>query len=153
MIGGYWSGREGAFGDEDKPGGGRPDIIAQQGGWMATRAQILRMNNEKLCMGSFIPPFDEPMYRKDGQESFNVEFWSGGYQLFTGVRGGCNMQRIISLHPDYLSNHFIYHVANNKQRQLNRERMLRADDLFGQLNTVRKAAEKAMVKELESKRI
>jgi hypothetical protein len=33
MIGGYWSGRDGAFGDEEKPSGGRPDIIAQQGGW------------------------------------------------------------------------------------------------------------------------
>jgi len=145
-VGGYWSGREGAFGDEDKPSGGRPDIIAQQGGWMATRSQILRMNNDELCMGSFVPPFDSPMYHKDGQESMNVEFWSGGYQFFTGVRGGCNMQRIISVHPDYFSNHFLYHVANNKQRQLNQERMLRADTLFAQLNTVRKAAERALVK-------
>lgn len=146
-MGGYWSGREGAFGDEEKPSGGRPDIIAQQGGWMATRAQILRMNNDDICMGSFVPPFDPPMYRKDGQESFNVEFWSGGYQFFTGVRGGCNMQRIISVHPDYFGNHFLYHVANNKQRQLSQERMLRADNLFAQLNTVRKTAEKALIKE------
>lgn len=149
LIGGYWSGRDGAFGAEPKPGGGQPDIIAQQGGWMATRSQLLRMNNEKLCMGSFVPPFDEPMYKKDGQESMNVEFWSGGYQLFTGVRGGCNMQRVISLHPDYFSSHFIYHVANNKQKQLSRERMLRADNLFGQFNTVRKSAEKALLKESE----
>ena len=98
-------------------------------------------------MGSFVPPFDPPMYHKDGQESFNVEFWSGGYQFFTGVRGGCNMQRIISVHPDYFGNHFLYHVANNKQRQLNQERMLRADNLFAQLNTVRKAAKKALIKE------
>jgi hypothetical protein len=151
-IGGYWSGREGAFGDEEKPSGGRPDIIAQQGGWMATRSQLLRMNNEDLCMGSFVPPFDEPMYRLDGQESFNVEFWSGGYQFFTGVRGGCNMQRLFSLHPDYISNHFIYHVANNKQKQLNQERMLRADNLLGQLNTVRKAAERALLKETGARR-
>ena len=151
-IGGYWSGREGAFGDEEKPSGGRPDIIAQQGGWMATKSQILRMNNDDICMGSFVPPFDPPMYRKDGQESFNVEFWSGGYQFFTGVRGGCNMQRIISVHPDYFSNHFLYHVANNKQRQLSRERMLRADNLFAQLNTVRKAAEKALIKETATRR-
>lgn len=145
MVGGYWSGRDGAFGNEEKPSGGRPDIIAQQGGWMATRSQILRMNNE-LCMGRFVPPFDEPMYKKDGQESFNVEFWSGGYQFFTGVRGGCNMQRIVSLHPDHFSSHFIYHVANNKQRQLNQARMVRADNFFAQLNTVRKTAEKALPK-------
>ena len=149
MIGGYWSGRDGAFGDEEMPSGGRPDIIAQQGGWMATRSQILRMN-EKLCMGSFVPPFDEPMYKKDGQESFNVEFWSGGYQFFTGVRGGCNMQRIVSLHPDHFSKHFVYHVANNKQRQLNQERMLRADNFLAQLNTVRKTAEKALPKDLQT---
>jgi hypothetical protein len=147
MIGGYWSGRDGAFGDEEKPSGGRPDIIAQQGGWMATRSQILRMN-EKLCMGRFLPPFDEPMYKKDGQESFNVEFWSGGYQFFTGVRGGCNMQRVVSLHPEHFSKHFIYHVANNKQKQLNQARMLRADNFLAQLNTVRKTAEKALPKNL-----
>ena len=57
------------------------------------------------------------------------------------------MQRIISLHPDHYSSHFIYHVANNKQKQLNRERMLRADNLFAQLNTVRKTAEKALIKD------
>jgi hypothetical protein len=151
LIGGYWSGRDGAFGDEEKPGGGQPDVVAQQGGWMLTRSQIIRMN-EKLCMGSFLPPFDEPMYRQDGQESFNVEYWSGSYQIFTGVRGGCNMQRIISLHPDYFSSHFLYHVANNKQKQLNQERMLRADNLLAQFNTVRKSAEKALLLETQGRR-
>ena len=73
----------------------------------------------------------------------NVEFYSGGYQFFTGVLGGCNMQRVISMHPDHFSKHFIYHVANNKQRQLSSQRMVRADHLFGQLNTVKKRAEKA----------
>jgi len=52
------------------------------------------------------------------------------------------MQRVISMHPDHFSKHLIYHVANNKQRQLVQERMVRADHLFGQLNHVRKAAEK-----------
>lgn len=138
MLGGYWSGRQGAFGDEEKPSGGRPDIIAQQGGYMVTREQIMRLNN--LCQGNFLPPFDEPIYKMDGQGGMNVEFWSGGYQFFTGVRGGCNMQRIMSLDPDKYSRHFIYHVANNKQKQLHRERMLRADTLMGQINTVVKMA-------------
>lgn len=142
LMGGYWSGRDGAFGDEAKPSPGMPDLIAQQGGWMATREQIMRLHTG-LCQGAFVPPYDEPIYRADGQESMNVEFYSGGYQFFTGVLGGCNMQRIVSMHPDHFSMHFIYHVANNKQRQLASKRMVRADDLFGQLNTVKKRAEQA----------
>jgi hypothetical protein len=150
LLGGYWSGREGAFGSEERPSGGSPEMLAQQGGWMATRDQIARLNSG-LCMGTFLPPFDNPIYNLDGQESMNVEFWSGGYQFFTGVRGGCNMQRLISMHPDHFSKHLIYHVANNKQRQLARQRMLRADHLFGQLNTVRKQAIKAKTA-IEAKR-
>jgi hypothetical protein len=142
LLGGYWSGRDGAFGDEIKPSPGMPDLIAQQGGWMATREQIMRLHTG-LCQGAFVPPYDEPIYRRDGQESMNVEFYSGGYQFFTGVLGGCNMQRIVSMHPDHFSKHFIYHVANNKQRQLAARRMVRADSLFGQLNTLKKRAEKA----------
>lgn len=91
------------------------------------------------------------MYRQDGQESMNVEFWSGGYQLFTGVLGGCNMQRVISLKPDDFSKHFLYHVANNKQKQLARQRMLRADHLWAQLNSVKKSAEKEKAKILKQK--
>jgi len=150
MIGGYWSGREGAFGDFPRPSGGPPTLIAQQGGWMATRDQIIRMNSG-LCMGSFLPPFDNPIYKEDGQQSMNVEFWSGSYQIFTGVRGGCNMQRLISMHPDHFSNHLLYHVANNKQRQLSQDRMVRVDHLYGQLNTVRKQAIKAKENVIKSK--
>jgi len=144
-IGGYWSGRNGEFGDIPKPSGGQPDLIAQQGGWLATREQIIRLDQE-LCMGRFLPPFDPPKYFDDGQESFNVEFWSGGYQHFTGVKNGCNMQRLIRFDPELFSKHLIYHVANNKQKQLTRQRMLRADNLFAQLNTVRKKAMKAKAK-------
>ena len=147
LVGGYWSGRTGAFGDPatNKPSPGMPDLIAQQGGWMATKEQIFRMHTGDVCQGTFLPPFDGPVYRRDGQESMNVEFWSGGYQFFTGVKGGCNMQRVVSLrHPNDFGKHLIYHVANNKQRQLARKRMLRAEHLLGQLNTVRKRAEAAM---------
>ena len=151
LLGGYWSGREGAFGkDEPRPSGGAPNLIAQQGGWMLTRDQIFRMN-DGLCAGSFLPPFDQPIYHSDGQESMNVEFWSGSYQIFTGVRGGCNMQRIMSIHPDHFSKHLIYHVSNNKQRQLEQSRMVRADHLFGQLNTVKKMAQRAMQASIQSK--
>eukprot|EP00541_Cyclophora_tenuis_P018780 CAMPEP_0116546170 /NCGR_PEP_ID=MMETSP0397-20121206/3078_1 /TAXON_ID=216820 /ORGANISM="Cyclophora tenuis, Strain ECT3854" /LENGTH=273 /DNA_ID=CAMNT_0004070571 /DNA_START=1 /DNA_END=822 /DNA_ORIENTATION=- len=142
LIGSYWSGRDGAFGDIPRPSGGVPDLIAQQGGWMATREQIIRLDQE-LCQGKFLPPFDPPDYYEDGQQSMNVEYWSGGYQFFTGVRGGCNMQRVVSMKPEHFSKHLIYHVANNKQKQLASSRMLRADNLFGQMITVLKAAQKA----------
>lgn len=141
LIGSYWSGRDGAF-DNKFPTGGVPDLIAQQGGWMATRDQILRLDQE-LCQGKFLPPFDPPDYYEDGQQSMNVEYWSGSYQFFTGVRGGCNMQRVVSMKPEHFSKHLIYHVANNKQKQLHTERMLRADNLYGQMVGVLKAALKA----------
>ena len=56
------------------------------------------------------------------------------------------MQRIISMKPDHFSKHLIYHVANNKQKQLAQNRMVRADHLFGQLNTVQKMAIRAKQK-------
>jgi hypothetical protein len=50
------------------------------------------------------------------------------------------MMRIVSMKPEHFSNHFVYHVANNKQKQLSRQRMVRVDHLWAQLNSVRKAA-------------
>jgi hypothetical protein len=141
-IGGYWSGREGAFGDEKRPSGGEPRLVAQQGGWMATKEQLIRMHN-KLCLAEFLPPFDRIAGGNDGLDPHNVEFWSGSYQFFTGAGNHCNMQRIISLHPDHFSKHLLYHTANNKQKQLTQRRMLRADQLFGQLNKVKMMAEQA----------
>jgi hypothetical protein len=85
--------------------------------------------------------------------SFCIGSWSGGYQLFTGVKGGCNMMRVVSLHPEDFSKHFIYHVANNKQKQLTRRRMVRADHLWAQLNSVKKAAEKEKARLLQSGKI
>lgn len=146
QVGGYWSGREGAFGQEPRPSGGVPTLIAQQGGWMLTRKQIARMHND-LCLDSFLPPFNPPTFGGDGQNPMNVEFWSGSYQIFTGVKGGCNMQRVMSMHPDHFSKHLIYHVANNKQRQLDQERMVRADHLFGQLHAVQQMAIRAKEKQ------
>jgi hypothetical protein len=141
-IGGYWSGREGAFGDEKRPSGGEPKLVAQQGGWMATQEQLIRMNN-KLCLAEFLPPFDKIAGDNDGLDPHNVEFWSGSYQYYTGAGNHCNMQRIISMNPDHFSKHLLYHTANNKQKQLAQRRMLRANDLFGQLNKVRKMAEQS----------
>ncbi|KAG7371151.1 hypothetical protein IV203_019721 [Nitzschia inconspicua] len=143
-IGGYWSGRGGSFGDEKRPSGGEPKLVAQQGGWMATKEQLVRMNGQ-LCLAEFLPPFDRIAGGNDGLDPHNVEFWSGSYQFFTGAGNHCNMQRIISINPDHFSKHLLYHTANNKQKQLGQWRMLRADQLFGQLNSVKKMAEKAKV--------
>jgi hypothetical protein len=55
------------------------------------------------------------------------------------------MVRVVSMNPEHFSKHFIYHVANNKQKQLSQARMVRADHLWAQLNTVKKAAERASV--------
>mmetsp|Transcript_24909 Transcript_24909/g.27855 ORF Transcript_24909/g.27855 Transcript_24909/m.27855 type:complete len:110 (-) Transcript_24909:171-500(-) len=105
---------------------------------MATKEQLIRMNN-KLCRGNFLPPFNKMgISDYDDLGPHTVEFWSGSYQFFTGGRNHCNMQRIISMNPDHFSNHLLYHTANNKQKEI---RMVRMNDLFGQLNHVRKIVE------------
>jgi hypothetical protein len=83
LISSFWSGQISQNGIwKVKPSPGQPDLIAQQGGWMATKEQIVRLNHPtkdkeypQLCQGSFLPPFDAPIYRKDGQESMNVELY------------------------------------------------------------------------------
>lgn len=78
----------------------------------------------------------------------NVEWYSGAMQLST-VRHACNMQRIILLDPVNFSKSLIYHTANNKQKQLRDqgkgEWFVKANTLLGQLNTIRKLAEKEMM--------
>jgi len=144
FIGGYWSGRQGDFGDEPKPTPGMPQLIAQQGGWMATRQQLIHIEEEQ-CGHRFFPPFEDQMHQ-NGLTLNNVEFWSGGYQLYSGVRAGCNMQRVISLHPDHFSNHLLYHTANNKQQQ-KAGWLVKADHFFGQLNTIVNMAQQDMHKQ------
>jgi hypothetical protein len=115
-----------------------------EGGWMATRRQIWEWHT-KLCPGGFLPPYYAPHYRMDGLDLRNVEYWSGGLNLFTHQHA-CNLQRIIPINPYDFSRHLIYHTANNKQRQLKskRKHFTKVDTLLGQLNTVRYNAEKAL---------
>jgi hypothetical protein len=82
---------------------------------------------------------------QDGLDPRNVEYWSGGLNLFT-PRHACNMQRLVSLDPDEFSKQLIYHSANNKQRQLTwrRKSFVKINDLFGELLTVAKDAEEKM---------
>lgn len=62
---------------------GDPRLFAQQGGWIATKEQLIRMNN-KLCRRSVLPPFTNmgnyKMGTPDPHDDFgphNVEFWVG----------------------------------------------------------------------------
>jgi len=142
FVGGYWSGRDGIFGPKWKPDGYEPKYFGQQGGWMATREQIIRIHHEE-CAPGFFPPFHSPAFKEDGLIYQSVEFWSGGIQLFSGRKAGCNMQRVISLHPDHFSKHFLYHTANNKQNML-RDRVVKVDHFYGQVNSIAKAAHKTM---------
>lgn len=138
FIGGYWSGNLGLYGNMEKPGAGDPQLIAQQGGWIATRKQLLEMHLNH-CPSGFFPPY-ENTFHQDGLTLNNVEFWSGGFSIFSGTRSGCNMQRIVSLNPDHFSHHLLYHTANNKQKSLDNNRLLKANNFMGQLNTIVKRA-------------
>ena len=71
VIGDYWSGRDGEFGDLRRPRGPQMRYASNQGGWMATRDQIVEWHTE-ICLGGFLPPFDEPHYRFDGLDMRNV---------------------------------------------------------------------------------
>lgn len=148
-TGGYWSGNNGVFGP-DRPGSGDPQLIAQQGGWMLTREQLIEMHNNH-CAHGFFPPYEDPNnggnYNQDGLTLNNVEFWSGGFSIFSGTRAGCNMQRVINLDPDHFSKHFLYHTANNKQKTLQNFRLLKANNFLGQINSVVKDAKKSMKEE------
>ena len=149
VIGDYWSNRNFTYWDRKDKKGRRPapqefKFINNQGGWMATRQQLWEWHTE-ICPGGFLPPYDQPHYRYDGLDMRNVEWYSGGMQLST-VRHACNMQRIMVIdNPTNFSKSLIYHSANNKQRQLagkREETFTKANTLLGQLNTIRKQAQK-----------
>jgi len=132
------------FGKTHRPSPGSFNHMNNEGGWMGTRQQIWEWHTD-ICLGGFLPPFDSPHYNFDGLDPRNVEFWSGGLNLFT-ARHACNMQRLVSLDPDNFARHLIYHSANNKQRQLSvkKNAFIKINDLYGQLLTVSKDAENKM---------
>jgi hypothetical protein len=117
-------------------------LIAQSAGWMASRQEILDLN--RMCRGGFLPPFEGKHMPQDGL-GYDVEFWSGGIQMYSDH---CNIHRIAPLNdPDAFSRHLLYHTANNKHYQGNiKDRLLRIDDLMGQMNTVQKVAQQRMEK-------
>eukprot|EP00539_Tryblionella_compressa_P002099 CAMPEP_0178737820 /NCGR_PEP_ID=MMETSP0744-20121128/3181_1 /TAXON_ID=913974 /ORGANISM="Nitzschia punctata, Strain CCMP561" /LENGTH=145 /DNA_ID=CAMNT_0020390393 /DNA_START=21 /DNA_END=458 /DNA_ORIENTATION=+ len=123
--------------------------MAQSGGWMGSAKELLHYQSD-LCnkkveqsqhyqnttgaTGSFLPPFDAPLYARDGLWRHNVEFWSGGIQLWGGM---CEVQRVVSLsNPDEFSRHLIYHASNNKQHRIGQERLVLAQSLWSELKFV-----------------
>lgn len=146
IIGDYWTNRKQDFyGKSRRPSPQEFKYINNQGGWMATQKQMWNWHCDQ-CPGGFLPPYEGPHYRHDGLDMRNVEWYSGGMQLST-VRHACNLQRIILLDPQHFSKSLLYHSANNKQRQLSdkkEEMFTKANTLMGQLNTIKKRAEKDM---------
>ena len=64
------------------------------------------------------------------------------------------MQRLISLEPSQFSRHLLYHSANNKQRQLawKNHTMIKVNDFYAQLLTVKKNAQREKDKQEREKK-
>ena len=168
----YWSGKADlvssstSSGDQTTKQKKRPssvlnEYIGQSAGWMATQHEILDYNY-KLCKGkgsSFLPPF-ESSYIKDDGYSFatdSVEFWSGGLQLW-GQQ--CSIQRLIAIDNNnpsrnqasssslLFSKHFIYHTANNKQKELPSTRFTKLSTFYDQIQQVVHAAKQEQKQKL-----
>ena len=142
IVGDFWSNRDSHYWPDKKrrPKPGEFNYINNQGGWMATRDQLIEWHIHQ-CPGGFLPPYEAPHYRFDGLDMRNVEWYSGGMQLST-ERHACNMQRIVALAPQNFSKSLLYHSANNKQRQLSwkKSSFTKANTMVGQLNAVKKRA-------------
>ncbi|KAL7565315.1 hypothetical protein ACA910_014600 [Epithemia clementina (nom. ined.)] len=157
-IGRFWTGQnheEEYFGSiplaDRRPLPYDGDHINNQGGWMATRSQIVEWHLER-CFGGFLPPYDPAnMWMNDGIAKGTVEFWSGGIQLVGPL--ACNLQRIIPLDPSSFSASLLYHTSNNKQKTKRVARRFAPNNVhefWGQLNTVRKNAQLQKQVELEN---
>eukprot|EP00536_Pseudo-nitzschia_multiseries_P010589 jgi/Psemu1/326092/estExt_fgenesh1_pg.C_3280008 len=94
--------------------GGR--LIAQSGGWLASAGDIILYHTD-LCRPNkvdFLPPFDFETHPRDGLHRHNVEYWSGGIQIYS--EKGCRVQRVYDMDSaDSFSKHLVYHASNNKQ--------------------------------------
>ena len=54
IIGDYWSGRDGYFGTKERPDRKKGTYASNQGGWMATRQQIIEWHTQ-WCRGGLLP--------------------------------------------------------------------------------------------------
>mmetsp|Transcript_35904 Transcript_35904/g.74660 ORF Transcript_35904/g.74660 Transcript_35904/m.74660 type:complete len:527 (-) Transcript_35904:1165-2745(-) len=152
-IGEFWTGQNHEteyFGEEaERPNRSSGDYLNNQGGWMATRRQIIEWHTER-CFGGFLPPYAAPQFLDDGLATATVEFWSGGIEL-VGIKA-CNLQRMIPLDPPTFSHALLYHTSNNKQRQKYVQHRFAGTHIqafWGQLNAIRKNAETQKRHEIE----
>lgn len=143
---GFGSKRKGALNVEDRPQMDEVShLLAKQGGWMATKTQLVRMNNQ-LCKSYFLPSFSRnyEKYRSyNDVGTQNIESRSESNEVFTG---GCNIQRMISMNPNHFSKHLLYHTADHRQTEIERNSTVRINDLFDQLNHLRKTAKQEKLK-------
>jgi len=96
-------------------GGGK--YAAQGGGWMGSSAEIMEYHAD-LCPEdtgtSFLPPFNNTRHPRDGLRRHNVEYWSGGIQIYSDK--ACGVQRVYEMESaSEFSKHLVYHASNNKQ--------------------------------------
>lgn len=90
------------------------ELFGQQAGWMATREQVLRFEEERCVHHGFLPPFRGAAASALRRQT--VEYWSGGFNLF-GWKSGCAMQRVVQLDsPEGWEEGLLWHTSNNKQR-------------------------------------
>jgi hypothetical protein len=146
FIGDFWSGRDHDY-FKERPDRVKGRYLNNQGGWMATRRQILELHMYR-CKGGYLPPLGRRDYPEDGLDKMSVEYWSGGIQLVASW--SCNMQRIVTLEPEGFAKQLLYHTSNNKQRAENvrhRYSSRTIDQFWAQLNTVRKNAERRVHQE------
>lgn len=90
-----------------------------------------------LWTWQYLPPFDHG----DRRGAPGVEDYSGGVQMW--LEGTCPIQRILPIDPESFSKLLLYHTSSNKQASITRERRVWANNILGQLNTLRKKAEQA----------
>ncbi len=77
----YWPGSNGVLPNSEQADEYDPNFLANSAGWLATRSQIME-KHEHICDGGFLPPFGPPTYPFDALQMHNVEFWSGGIQMY-----------------------------------------------------------------------
>jgi hypothetical protein len=123
-----------------KPNRGHPKSMAQSAGWMGSPREVMEYHTT-LCQQGFLPPLDGPTFLRDGLWRHNVEFYSGGIQLWGKL---CEVQRIYSVRTYWdFAQHLVYHTSNNKQHSIvPSSRILRANALWKELELVKNRIEK-----------
>jgi len=128
---------------EQGPGHVGPERFGQQAGWMATKVQIERF--QRYCPRGFLPPDSEEETKTWWWPNGNVEFWSGGFQLFGPNR--CRVARVLDLRNEQsFVGHMLFHTSNNKQVQV-AHKMTSVHSIHEALSERREKAQKLLAPE------